>query len=500
MKGPALAFAIAPLLSVLGGESLAMADTWTGTWAASPESSSTSFAQQTLRQIVHTSISGAAARIQLSNAFGTQAVTIGDVHIAQRDSGSSVVASSDCQVTFGGQSSVTLAAGAVAVSDSIPFPVTALADVAISFYLPDATGSATSHSLGEQTNYVVSGDVSGSPTLTNPQTNGSYFFLANLDVQSSTATGAVVTLGASITDGFASTSDENLRWPNDLAGRIVDAGLAVGVLNQGISGNQLLVDGSGQSALHRFSRDVISQPGVKWVIFSDDPINDLGDNNPPPTSAQLIAGATQLISQAHASGLLFLCSTLTPYQGAGYWTSQGETEREAYNAFVRGPGSGCDAIVDQDTATHDPSNPTQFLPAYDSGDHLHPNDQGYQAIADAVDLALFSVPSDDAGAPSDAATPEDAGALPDAATPEDAGGSDSDGGGPVSDASGASEDGADGSTSTDGSTEDAGGGGGGCGCRTAPGAPTGPGLIAAAVGLSLALSIAGRRRRARAAG
>jgi MYXO-CTERM domain-containing protein len=486
MKTRTLASATILLLSSLGGERVAGADTWTGTWAASPQSSSTSFSQQTLRQIVHTSIAGSAARVQLSNAFGTQPVTIADVHIAQRSSGSSIVAMTDRQVTFGGQTSTTIAVGAVAISDSIAFPVAALADVAVSIYLPDSTGSATSHSLGEETNYVVSGDVSGDATLTNPQTNGSYYFLANLDVPSSAAIGAVATLGASITDGYMSTSDQNVRWPNDLAVRLVDAGQSVGVLNQGISGNQLLIDGSGQSALHRFSRDVLSQPGVKWVIFSDDPINDLGDNNPPPTSDQLIAAATQLITEAHQAGLKFLCSTLTPYQGASYWTMQGETEREAYNAFVRGPMSDCDGIVDQDTATHDPANPTMYLPAYDSGDHLHPNDQGYQAIANAVNLALFAVDAgDDAGPDADAedgGVEGDAGAVDASETSEDSGAA-SDAGSPVGAPGQASDAGAPGQASSSGS---------GCSCATVPRART---REAPVVLLGIALSATRRRRR-----
>jgi len=200
---------------------------------------------------------------------------------------------------------------------------------------------------------------------------------------------AVVTLGASITDGIASASDDNRRWPNDLAARLIGSGRTVGVLNEGISGNQLLRDGAGQSALNRFSRDVLAQPGVRWVIFSDDPINDLGSNNPAPTSDQLINGLKQLISQAHQAGIQFLCSTLTPYNGSGGWTQQGETERGAIDSFIRGAGSGCDAIVDQDTATHDPANPIRYLPSFDSGDHLHPNEAGLQAIANAVNLTTF---------------------------------------------------------------------------------------------------------------
>jgi lysophospholipase L1-like esterase len=367
----------------------ALAPTWTGTWAVSPQSSGTTFSGQTLRQIVHTSIAGTAARIQLSNVFGNQSVQFSDVHVAQRTSGSSISTSSDRVVTFGGQSSVTVPAGGLAVSDSIAFAVTALSDVAVSFYLPQGTGPATSHGQGSQTNYIASGDVSGNATVSG-STTGSYYFLMNLDVQNSSSNGAVVTLGASITDGFASSGDANKRWPNDLAVRLVNAGAVVGVLNQGINGNRLLADSGGQSAPNRFDRDVLAQPGVAWVIFSDDPINDLGSSN-PPTGSQLITAISGLITRAHTAGIKFLCSTLTPFQGSGGWTTTGETGREQINAFVRGAGSGCDGVVDQDAATHDPANPTKFLPAYDSGDHLHPNDAGLQAIANAVNLTFFGV-------------------------------------------------------------------------------------------------------------
>lgn len=362
---------------------------WTGTWAVSPQSSGTTFNRQTLRQIVHTSIAGTSSRIQLSNVFGSQPLMVSDVHIAQSSGGSSIVTTSDQTVTFGGQTSITIAAGALAVSDQIAFPVSALSNVAISFYLPVATSALTSHQQGTQDNYILSGDGSANASLSGASTTGSYYILCNLDVQNASALGAVATLGASITDGVASSQNSNRRWPNDLAVRIVNSGRIVGVLNQGISGNKLLSDGAGQSALNRFSRDVLSQPNVKWVIFSDDPINDLGTSG-RPTSAQLIAGLSQLITQAHQSGIKFFASTLTPFQGSGGWSSQGETERQAINAFIRGGTSGCDGVVDQDSATHDPANPTMYLPAYDAGDHLHPNEAGLQAIANAVNLALFS--------------------------------------------------------------------------------------------------------------
>ena len=363
---------------------------WTGTWAVSPEGGGSSFNNQTLRQIVHTSIGGTSARVQISNVFGSQPLAVSDVHVAQRSSGSTITSGTDHTVTFGGQTSTTIPAGGLAVSDAVSFSVPALSDVAVSVYLPQGTGASTFHAQGNATNYVAGGDVSGNGTLSGAGTVGSYYFLTNLDVQNSSAVGSLVTLGASITDGVASGTDDNRRWPNDLAVRLVNSGRMVGVLNQGISGNRLLQDGAGQSAINRFSRDVLNQPGVKWVSFSDDPINDLGSTNPQPTANQLIAGAQQLISTAHQNGLKFLCTTLTPYQGAGYWNQSGENAREAYDSWVRSSGNGCDAMVDFDNATHDPNNPTRYLPAYDSGDHLHPNEAGLQAMANAVDLNLFA--------------------------------------------------------------------------------------------------------------
>jgi lysophospholipase L1-like esterase len=373
-----------------GRPAQAAADTaWTGTWAASPQSSGASFNNQTLRQIVHTSISGTAARIELSNAFGSAPVTVADVHLARRTSGSSVDGGTDRTVTFGGSTSVTIAVGAKAVSDSVAFPVAALSDVAVSFYLPQQVTNATQHQLAQQTNYVAGGDVAGNTTLSGAQTNGSYTLLADLDVQNSAAEGAVATLGASITDGIASAGDANRRWPNDLAVRLNQAGRTIGVLNQGISGNALLHDGSGQSAVNRFNRDVVQQPNVKWVIFADDPINDVNNGN-PPSAGQLTAALTQLINAAHQAGIKFLCATLTPFKPDTGWTQAGENSRDGYDAFVRGANSGCDGVVDVDTATHDPANPQQYLPAYDSGDHLHPNTDGLQAIANAVNLGLFT--------------------------------------------------------------------------------------------------------------
>ena len=362
---------------------------WVGTWSASPmrnNNLSLPLIGKTLRQIVHTSIAGHTIRIHISNLYGTEPLTINNVHIARWSADSTIAADTDCRVLFGGLSNATIEAGSEAISDPLRFDLPSLADVAISFYVPDASGSATYHQTGFQTNYVVEGDLSGSPSLPNAKTTKSYFYLTNLDVQEQNALGTIVTFGASITDGYASTPDANLRWPNDLAQRLVNAGQKIGVLNQGISGNRLLVEGAGESAERRFDRDVLAQAGVRWVIFADDPINDLGSTRPQPTADQLIAGMKQLIDRAHAKHVKFLCSTLTPYEGAGYWNPSGEAARELINSFIRSKASGCDAVVDQDAATHDPTYPSRYLPAYDSGDHLHPNNAGLQAIADSVPI------------------------------------------------------------------------------------------------------------------
>lgn len=361
-----------------------------------PHADGTAFQDKTLRQIVRTSIGGSSVRVRISNAFGNQPLVVDELHVAERSSGSAIVPATDQVLKFGGQTSVSIPAGQFATSDAVSFAVKPLSDLAISFHLASTNNAGTAHGTGLQDNYVADGSVPGSASLNGAQTKGSYYFLSNVDVQNHDAWGAVVTLGASITDGVASGGNKNRRWPNDLAQRLNDAKIPVGVLNQGISGNRLLADGSGQSALERFERDVLSQTGVRWVIFSDDPINDLGSGN-PPNGQQLIDGLKQLVEKAHSAQVEFWCSTLTPFEGSGGWKPAGETARSAIHAFIKGQDSGCDAIVDQDTATHDPAKPTWFLPKFDAGDHLHPNEAGLQAIASAVDLKGFSAPAGSGG-------------------------------------------------------------------------------------------------------
>jgi lysophospholipase L1-like esterase len=388
---------IAGVLSLVAGTACSQTTAWTGTWGVAPQTDGgDTLGGQTVRHVVHTSVSGSVARIRLSNEFGTAAVTIQDVHIALRSSGSSTQAGTDKSVTFGGAQSVTIQAGKDVNSDAVTFAVPQAGDVTISYYLPQMTTIQSYHQLGNQDSWVASGDVSSATAISVTATHQSYLLLTGLDVQNSQLTGSVVAIGASITDGYRSSYGANHRWPDYLAARLNTAGIPVGVLNEGISGNKMLKDGAGTSMLNRFAHDVLGQSAARWVIISDDPINDLLDTSGPPTATALTSGLTTLLNQAHGQGLKVICSTLTPFggyaSGTQTWTSALENERAQYDAFVKA-GNGCDAVLDQDTATHDPANPTQFLAAYDSGDHLHPNDAGYQAIANAVSLSLFQTVS-----------------------------------------------------------------------------------------------------------
>jgi lysophospholipase L1-like esterase len=365
---------------------------WVGTWAASAKAIGDSDPTgKTLRHIVHTSIAGTSARIRLTNAYGNAPVTISDIHIALSAGGSSVRAETDHRLLVDGLPSVTIPAGQEQESDAIDMVIPALADVAISFYVSQVPSQLSGHDFSSQTRYDATGDVAGQAAI-NASAQANYVFLSNLDIQNDNPQGAVVTLGASITDGLASTFNANRRWPNDLAVRLDAAGKHVGVINEGISGNRLLSDGAGLSATNRFEHDVLDQAGVRWVIFSDDPINDLGDK-PVPSAESLIDAEKALIARAHDRGIGFFCSTLTPFEGSMGWSAEGEAVRGQINAFIRSAGSGCDGVVDQDAATHDPQHPTRFLPAFDSGDHLHPNDNGLQAIANAVNLSVFTPPT-----------------------------------------------------------------------------------------------------------
>jgi lysophospholipase L1-like esterase len=330
----------------------------------------------------------------LSNVFGTAPLEIGAAHIGLRQA-EATLAGTAKPLTFSGSAAATILPGAVLLSDAVDLTVPPLADLTIDLFIPGEVGTglspATIHQGASQTNYVSPpGNHSGVATMPVSARTTSWFLLARVEVAAPAGTGAVVAFGDSITDGARSTADMNARWPDHLARRFsARRGTQVAVLNAGISGNRVLGDGAGVSALARFDKDVLMQTGVTHVVIMEG-INDIGiaRSNPGPSAADLIAGHTQLIERARARGLRVYGATLTPFEGAAYWTPEGEAKRQALNQWIRTSGA-YDGVIDFDMVTRDPAAPTKFLPAYDSGDHLHPGDAGYKAMGDAVDLALF---------------------------------------------------------------------------------------------------------------
>jgi lysophospholipase L1-like esterase len=377
---------------------------WTGTWGTAPAgpppaANLQTFTDQTLRLIVHTSIGGNRVRIRVSNEFGTTPLTIGAARIGVRATGSDVAPGTDRVLTFSGNASITIPAGAPVLSDPVELNVPALGDLAISLYLPGTVEAKTIHNTALQTNYVsLPGNFTAAATLPVQRTITFWPFLTEVDVDS--AGPSIVTLGDSITDGTRSTVDTNNRWPDWLARRlqtvrdpVIGANSRLGVVNRGISGNRLLTDApnllAGRSILERFDRDVLATGGVRYMTLMIG-INDIGNspNTNPIPAADLIAGYRQVIARAHAKGIAVFGATLTPFEGAGYYSPEKEVVRQAVNNWIRSSDE-FDGVIDFDLATRDPSHPTRFLPAYDSGDHLHPNDLGYQAMGNAVPLTLF---------------------------------------------------------------------------------------------------------------
>jgi lysophospholipase L1-like esterase len=395
------------------GESPDGVGQWVTAWAASPmtatptslappdDFSSAGFTDRTIRDIVWTSVGGRSARVRVSNLFGTASVTFDEVDIGIAGTGAALVPGTNHPVTFGGHRSVTLPAGAERLSDPVSMTVPGQTDLAVSLFSRNPTGPATYHSDAQQDNFVSTpGDSAGSvsaDSFTTP--SGHWYFVDSVEVRTPAARGTVVAFGDSITDGFQSTVDGNARWPNDLA-RLLAASnrQSFAVADQGISGNRVLNDSVclGRNALARFTHDAIIDSHARVVILLEG-INDIGFSQVPNSgctspntdvsAAQIIAGYQRIITKAHAAGVRIIGGTLTPFRGAGYYSVAGEAKREAVNQWVRTSGV-FDGVVDFDRAIRDPANPLVMLSAFDSGDHLHPNDAGYRAMAAAAAAAL----------------------------------------------------------------------------------------------------------------
>jgi lysophospholipase L1-like esterase len=396
--------------------------TWTTANAASDQP--TVFSNQTIREIVHTTIGGSAVRIRLSNTFGTRAIRLDAVFIGlqkvglqevglQKD-GAALVPRSNHEVTFGRSRSIAIPEGAEVLSDPIPFSVGPEQNLAISLFTAGETGPATVHGSAFQTNYISgAGNFAaeeGSDTFamasgskaTGSKATGSWYFLSAVEVLApADVKGAVVALGDSITDGASSRPDKNERWTDVLARRLLAGDTKTAVLNAGIGGNRVLTSSPcwGQNALARLGRDVLAQAGIEAVILFEG-TNDIGQPDAPATDTnpcrsrtqvtadEIIAGYKQIIARTHARGLKIFGATILPYQGVGAWTATGEAKRVAVNQWIRA-SRAFDGVVDFDAALRDPAIPARMAPQYDSGDHLHPGPAGHEAMGNAVDLELF---------------------------------------------------------------------------------------------------------------
>jgi len=379
------------LSAPVGGTAAAAAgEHWVGTWAAAPEDSTNTANEQTYRFMVHTSIAGSTERIRLTNAFGTQSVSFGAAYLGLRDSGAALVAGSNRQLTFGGRPQVTIRVGEEIYSDPVNVPVAAQKDLAVSLYIKGPTGPVTLHAGAFKTSYFSD---SGSGNHAGEEGAASYnnmlqswYFLSGVDVVAPPGVSTVVAFGDSITDGFRSTVDADTRYPDDLARRLLQraGGEDRSVVNEGLSANEVTRDnpGGGVAAVKRLDRDVLAQAGVSHVILLEG-INDISAG----VSAQdIIAGYRDIIARVHARGLRIIGGTLTPAFPLVYANGE-EATRQAVNDFIRNSGE-FDGIADFDAAIRDPLFPAAMQPQY-AGDGLHPNDAGYAAMANAIDLALL---------------------------------------------------------------------------------------------------------------
>jgi len=412
-----LRFAVLPLVAAQLGFLVAAEaqqkspDHWVATWttaetlvrtqppaapAAPPRNAplgALGFHNQTVRMEARASIGGRRLRVKIANAFGAVPLVVGAAHIAVRGKDSEIAAASDHALSFAGKPGCTIGPGIVEISDPVDMTVAPLADLSVSLYFPGETGPPAGHSTGLHYTYIKDGDATGDASMADAQKTQQYYWLAGIDVLAPAGAAAIVAFGDSITDGARSEIETNHSWPALLAARLAanKSTERVGVANMGIGGNRILRDITGSSALARFDRDVLSQSGVKWVMILEG-INDIGHGAGTPaeavTAEELIAAHKTMIEMAHAHGIRAIGCTLTPYEGASYSTPAGEVIRQALNAWIRS-GGAYDAVVDFEAATRDPANPKRFRAEFDPGDHLHPNNTGYEAMANAVNLSIF---------------------------------------------------------------------------------------------------------------
>jgi lysophospholipase L1-like esterase len=380
---------------------------WVASWTTSPQEDSSEnilsaaeLRDGTLRQIVHLSLGGSQLRIRLSNRYGKEPLHILSAHIATAVAPGSakIIVSSDKTLKFSGESNVTIPVGADCLSDAIQFPAAALSDLAITLRVDSPSNVLTGHPGSRATSFLASGDAVSSADFAEPKKITRWYFLSGVDVKVSTRDHSIVILGDSITDGHGATTDGNDRWPDVLAKRLQanPSTSVIGIANQGIGGNRLLLDGIAQNALARFDHDVLAQPGARFVIVFEG-INDLGmlthdkevsESEHEKEVQRMIAAYQQMIERAHSRGMKVIGATLTPFMGFDFYhpNAKNEADRQAVNAWIR---THFDGVIDFDRAVRDPEHPEKLKAEFDCGDHLHPSPAGFAAMAGAVRLSLF---------------------------------------------------------------------------------------------------------------
>jgi len=374
----------------------AQGDRWVGTWSSAPQLTEPAnlppppgLTGNTLRQIVQVSIGGKKLRARFSNAFGDGPMAINAAHIALSAEGSAIKTGSDRALSFQGKPSVTIPPGALVFSDPVDFDLAPLSDLAVTIHFDGMPRDVTGHPGSRSTSYLQAGNSVSAADLPAAVRTQHWYVLTGIDVETENSSAAIITLGDSITDGRGSGTDQNDRWPDDLARRLqADKKLAnIAVLNEGIGGNCVLRGGLGPTALARFDRDVLSQGGVHWLIVLEG-VNDIGGGRDGSVATNLIAAYGKMVEQAHARHIRVYGATILPFGGSFYDNPAHEAARQTVNNWIRTRGR-FDMVIDFDAAMRDPQNPSHLLRTADSGDHLHPNEAGYQIMANAIDLKLF---------------------------------------------------------------------------------------------------------------
>ena len=352
-------------------------------------------ADATIRQIAHVTVGGSRWRVRLSNEFGDRSLIVASGMVARSSGGERIDASTSVRLTFSGDTIVSVPPGAAVWSDELIETVPALSELAITLYMTTVPARLTGHPGSRTTSFIVPGNRVREPALISATKTEHWYVISALETMAPPGASGVVVLGNSIADGRGSGTDKNDRWPDNFARRLQNDSRTrlVAVLNAGIGGNAILRGGLGPTAIDRFERDVLNQRGARWLIVSEG-VNDLGGARPDSamsTATQLIEAYQRFIARAHARGIRVYGATVLPFGGSFYDAPQREAARARVNDWVRHGGT-FDAVIDFDAALRDPANPSRLRGDADSGDHLHPNENGYRMMADAIDLGLFRLP------------------------------------------------------------------------------------------------------------